>query len=119
MALVDLVIGFVVSLLIGALGIYVGARVITDRSDYEYAIITALIGSIVWWVVAALVGWIPLLGSLLAFLAWIYIINARYPGGWGKAIGIALVAFVTVWVVLFVLGALNIVSAGAIGVPGF
>ena len=118
MALLDLLIGFVVSLLIGAFGIYVGARVIADRDDYEYAILTALVGAVVWWLVAALVGWIPLLGPLLAFFAWLYVINARYPGGWGTAIGIALVAFVTVWVVLLVLNAVGFLAESALGVPG-
>ena len=115
MALLDLVIGFVVSLLVGAIGIYAGARVITDRSDFEYAIITALIGAVVWWLIATFV---PLIGSLLALLAWIYIINARYPGGWLKAIGIALVAYITVWIVLVILGVLNIIATSALGVPG-
>jgi uncharacterized membrane protein YjjP (DUF1212 family) len=127
MALIDFVIGFVVSLLIGAFGIYVGARVIANRDDYEYAIITALIGAVVWWLITALFGvitWIPVLGdiasviaSLLALVAWIYVINARYPGGWGNAIGIGLVAYVTVWVVLVILNVLGIVSLGAVGVP--
>ena len=127
MALIDFVIGFVVSLLIGAFGIYVGARVIANRDDYEYAIITALIGALVWWIISALfslVTWIPILGtlasvlaSLIALFAWIYVINARYPGGWGKAIGIGLVAYVTVWVVLWLLDLLGILSLGAVGVP--
>ena len=47
MALLDSVIVFVVSLLVGALGIYVAARVITDYDDYTYAIVTALIASLV------------------------------------------------------------------------
>ena len=127
MALIDFVIGFVVSLLIGAFGIYVGARVIANRDDYEYAIITAIIGAVVWWVITAIfsvITWIPILGtlasvfaSLLALIAWIYVINARYPGGWGNAIGIALVAYVTVWVVLVILSMLGIFSPGAVGVP--
>ena len=121
MALLDLVIGFVVSLLVGAFGIYVGARVIADRDDYEYAILTALVGAIVWWLVAALFSLIPLVGGLIgsvfALLAWIYVINARYPGGWGSAIGIALVAYLTVWVVLVVLATLDIVATSALGVP--
>jgi len=117
MALLDLLIGFVVSLLIGAFGIYVGARVIADRDDYEYAILTALVGAVVWWLVAALVGWIPLLGPLLAFFAWLYVINARYPGGWGTAIGITLVAFVTIWAVLLVLNAVGFLAESALGVP--
>ncbi|MFC4549298.1 MULTISPECIES: hypothetical protein [Halorussus] len=121
--MLNYVIGFVVSLLIGAFGIYVGARVIADRSDYEYAIITALIGSFVWWVITGLFGLIPFvggfIGALLALFAWIYIINARYPGGWGSAIGIALVAWIAVWAVLVVLNVLGFLAAGALGVPGF
>ena len=121
MALLDLVIGFVVSLLIGAFGIYVGARFIADRDDYEYAILTALVGAIVWWLVAGLFSLIPLvgglIGSVLGLLAWVYVINARYPGGWGNAIGIALVAYVTVWVVLVALSTVGLVGLDAIGVP--
>lgn len=119
MAIVETIIGFLVSLLIGALGIYVGARVIADIDDYSYAIITALIGAVIWWLVATFLGWIPLLGPILALIAWAWVINVRYPGGWGNAILIAIVAWITVWVVLFVLGALNIVSFDALGVPGF
>ncbi|WP_276300849.1 hypothetical protein [Halorussus lipolyticus] len=118
----NFVIGFVVSLLIGAFGIYVGARVIADRDDYEYAILTALVGAFVWWLVAGLFSLIPLvgglIGSILGLLAWVYVINARYPGGWGKAIGIALVAYITVWVVLFALNVVGFLSAGALGIPG-
>ena len=122
MAVLDLVIGFVVSLLIGAFGIYVGARFIADRDDYEYAILTALVGAIVWWLVAGLFSLIPLvgglIGSLLGLLAWIYVINARYPGGWGSAIGIALVAYITVWAVLVLLSTVGLVTPDALGVPG-
>jgi hypothetical protein len=52
MAIVDSVVVFVVSLLIGALGIYVGARAVVGSDDYSYATVTALIGAIVWVVVA-------------------------------------------------------------------
>ncbi|MFC7080757.1 hypothetical protein [Halorussus caseinilyticus] len=118
----NFVIGFVVSLLIGAFGIYVGARVIADRDDYEYAILTALVGAFVWWLVAGLFSIIPivggLIGSVLGLLAWVYVINARYPGGWGNAVGIALVAYLTVWVVLVLLNSVGLLASGALGVPG-
>ncbi len=121
-ALLNFVIGFVVSLLVGAFGIYVGARVIADRNDYEYAILTALVGAFVWWLVAGLFSLVPivggLVGSVLGLLAWVYVINARYPGGWGSAIGIALVAYVTVWVVLVLLNTVDLLASGALGVPG-
>ena len=53
MALVDSIVVFIVSLFIGALGIYAGARVVADYDYYTYAIVTALIGAIVWAVVAS------------------------------------------------------------------
>lgn len=118
MALIESIIGFVVSLLIGALGVYVGARVIVDYEDYTYAIVTALIGALVWYVVALLLGWIPFLGPLLALIAYIAVVNWRYPGGWLEAIGIALVAWIAVLVVTYVLAAIGIASPEALGVPG-
>lgn len=118
MALVDNLTVFLVSLLVGAFGIYVGGHVVTDRDDYTYAIVTALLGAIVWVVVATLVGWIPLLGPLLALLAYIALINYRYPGGWTRALLIAVVAWLVVLAVLYALAVFEITSFGAVGVPG-
>ncbi|MFP8957110.1 hypothetical protein ACLI4Y_10300 [Natrialbaceae archaeon A-CW3] len=109
---------FVVSLLIGALGIYVGARVIVDTEDYTYAVVTALIGAVVWAVVGLFLGWIPLLGPALVLLAYLAVINARYPGGWVQAAAITLVAWVSVLVVLYVLAFLGVTTFDAAGVPG-
>jgi hypothetical protein len=114
MAIIESAIAFVVGLLIGALGIYVGARVIVDYEDYTYAIVTALIATLVW----IFLGWIPLLGPILALVAYIAIINWRYPGGWLQAIGIALIAWIAAFVVLYVLAVVGITSFSAIGVPG-
>lgn len=118
MGLVESLIVFVVSLLIGALGIYAGARVVTGRDDYSYAIITALIASILWVVVAFFLGWIPLLGPLLALLVYVGVINMRYPGNWVSAIGIALLAWLTSLIVLYALAVVGFTSFDAIGVPG-
>lgn len=112
------VIVFVVSLLIGALGIYVGAKVVAGVEDYTYAIVTALIGAIVWGVVGFFFGWVPLLGPLLVFIAYLAVINWRYPGGWVDAIVITLIAWIAVLVVLYVLALGGLVSFDAVGVPG-
>ncbi len=109
---------FLVSLLIGALGIYVGARVIVGAGDYDHAIVTALIGAIVWAVVGFFVGWIPLLGPLLALIAYIAVINVRYPGDWTAAAMIGVVAWVTVLIALYVLAAVGVTGFEAVGVPG-
>lgn len=118
MALIDSVVVFLVSLLIGALGIYVGARVVSDYDDYTYAIVTALIGAIIWGVVGFLFGWIPLFGPVLVLLAYVGVINWRYPGGWVDAILIALVAWIATLAVLYALALLDLASFGAVGVPG-
>lgn len=116
---IDTLVVFVVSLLIGALGIYLGAMVIVDAEDYTYAIITALIGAIVWAVVGFFLGWIPLLGPLLVFVAYLAVINARYPGGWVDAAAITIVAWLSVLIVLYVLAFLGVTGFEAVGVPGF
>lgn len=109
---------FLVSLLLGALGIYVGARLIVGAGDFNHAIVTALIGAIVWAVAGALVGWIPLLGPLLALIAYVAVINFRYPSEWTAAAMIAIVAWVTVLIALYALAFLGITGFEAIGVPG-
>lgn len=118
MSLVESLVVFVVSLLIGALGIYLGASLIVDAEDYTYAIVTALIGAIVWGVVGFFFGWIPLLGPLLVFVAYLAVINARYPGGWVQAVGITLVAWVSVLIVLYILAIVGVTGFEAVGVPG-
>ncbi|RQG97162.1 hypothetical protein [Natrarchaeobius chitinivorans] len=116
--MIDSLIVFAISLLIGAIGIYAGAKVIVDAEDYTYAIITALIGAIVWGVVGFFFGWIPLLGPLLVFVAYLAVINARYPGGWVDAAAITIVAWLSVLVVLYVLAFLGVTGFDAVGVPG-
>lgn len=116
--MIENLIVFGVSLLIGALGIFLGAKVIVDAENYTYAVITALIGAIVWAVVGFFFGWIPLLGPLLVFVAYLAVINARYPGGWVDAAAITIVAWISVLVVLYVLAILGVTGFEAVGVPG-
>lgn len=109
---------FVISLFIGAIGIYTGARLLIDRdTGFRRAIVTAFIGAIIWGVVAFFVGWIPILGPVLTLLAWIGFINWQYPGGWMTAAGIGVISWIVALVILYVLGLFGIVRLGVIGVP--
>ena len=117
-ALIDSIVVFIVSLLIGALSIYTGARVVVGYDGYTYATVTALIGAITRAVVSFFLGWIPFVGPLLALIAYIAVIKARYPGGWVKAILIALVAWIASIIVLYVLAAIGFASFEVVGVPG-
>ncbi|ELY49567.1 hypothetical protein [Natronorubrum sulfidifaciens] len=116
--MIDNLVVFVVSLLIGAVGIYAGAKVIVDAENYTYAVVTALLGAIVWSLVGLFFGWIPLLGPLLVFIAYLAVINARYPGGWVDAAAITIVAWLSVLVVLYVLALVGATGFDAVGVPG-
>lgn len=118
MAVVDSLVVLVVSFLVGVIGIYIGARVVTDVESLGKAAITALIGAIVWGIVAFLFGWIPLLGPLLALVAYVGVVNWQYPGGWGSAAVIAVIAWLSAIVILYVLAFLGLVGFEALGVPG-
>jgi hypothetical protein len=95
-ALLESLIVFVVSLLVGGLGIYAGSRVCTNTHSYERALVTALLGAVVWASAGFFVGWIPLFGPLLVLVAYLAVVNWQYPGGWATAAGIALVLDVVV-----------------------
>lgn len=118
-AIVSAVFVFLVSLLVGAVAIRFGAQVMIDSDiGFRRAIITAVIGAIVYAVVGFFLGWVPLLGPLLMLVAWIGVINWQYPGGWGTAIGIGVVAWIVAVAILFGLSAIGIVTPEALGVPG-
>lgn len=113
-AFIGSVVAFVVALLVGGLAIYVSASIVADVQDYGHAVVTALVGAVGW----ALFSWIPLIGTLLALVVWIGVINWRYPGGWTQAAIIGVVAWLSALVILFVLNTVFGIGIGAFGVPG-
>lgn len=108
---------FVASLVTGGLGIYVGARLIVDEDDPVHALVTGLIGALIWIVGGVIVGWIPLLGQLLVLFVYAWMVDRRYPGDRVAAVQIALVAWAVTLLVLSILAALGYVTYEAVGVP--
>ena len=106
-------VAFLVALLVGGLAIYISASIVVDADDYSHAVITALLGAIGW----ALTAWIPLVGLVVALVVWIGVINWRYPGGWGNAALIGLVAWLAALVILYVLNVVLELGIAAFGVP--
>jgi hypothetical protein len=115
---VSAVLVFVVNLIIGAIGIYTGARLLIDQeTGFGRAIATAFLGAIIWAVVAFFVGWIPIIGPILTLIVWVGVINSQYPGGWGTAAGIGFVSWIVVLIILYILNLIGLVGLNAMGVP--
>ena len=112
------VITFAVSLLIGGFAIHVAAKYAVYTGSrgltFEHAVITALLGAVVW----ALLAWIPLIGSLFALVGWVSVVRWRYPGGWVKAGVTGIAAWAAAVVVLAALELVGVGSVSAFGIPG-
>lgn len=111
---VGTIISFVVALLVGGLAIYIAANLVAGVDDFEHAVVTAFIGAVAW----AIGSLIPLVGTLVALVAWIWVIKWRYPGGWKDAAIIGLLAWVSALVIIFVLDTVLGLGISAFGVPG-
>ncbi len=109
-----LVVSFLAALLIGGLAIYVSAQFVVDVDNYGNAVVTASLGALAW----TLTAWIPLFGSIIALVAWVTVINWRYPGGWIKAAIIGVGAWLSALLILLVLNAVFRLGIGASGIPG-
>lgn len=121
------IVTFVVALLVGGLGIYVGGRVIADQGDYGHAVWTALLGALGWALTGGLIalvgGWIPILGIVfeaagfvVGLVVYLLIVNLRYRGGWIDAALIAAIAWGSSVVVLFLISPL-LGPIDVVGVP--
>ena len=110
----DRLLAFAASLLVGGAAIHAGAHVAAETRSYAHAVLTALLGALVW----ALFEPVPLVGSLLALVAWVALIKWRYRGGWLRAALVGGAAWAAAVVALAALELLGLGSVSALGVPG-
>lgn len=122
MGLISGLVSFVIGVFVGGFGIYVGSQLVVGEGDYAQAVTTALVGAVVWGLIDLFIGSIPLLGPLfaplVAFAAYLTVLNAMYPGDWIEAFGIALVAWLTLLFALLVLRPFGLGWLSGVGVPG-
>ena len=119
MAVVDSILIFVLSLLVGTVAILAGVRLVVDRdAGFANAAVTALIGAIAWAITSFFVGWVPILGVVLMLVVWVGVINWRYPGGWGTAVAIGFVAWIVAVALVYAFAVIGFVTPDALGIPG-
>jgi len=110
----DRLVVFAGSLLVGGVAIHAAATQFGAAGEYGDAVLTALLGAIAW----SLLDGIPLVGGLLALVAWVAVIKWRYPVGWLRASLVGVGAWAVATVVLAGLAILGVGSLDALGVPG-
>ena len=119
MPLVDAVVVFVLSLLVGTVSILVGARLVVDsEATIANATFTALVGALIWAASSYFLGWLPLVGVFFMLVAWIGVLNWRYPGGWTTAVGIGFTAWLIAVAIVYGVAAAGLVAPEALGIPG-
>lgn len=118
MSAIETLAVFAASFLVGAVGVHMGARVFTHLESYRRPLAVAAAGGVVWAVGQATVGSIPLLGPLLALGGYLVAVAWLYPGGRSTAGGIALVAWLASWTLLFCLGEASVAGFETFGLPG-
>lgn len=113
------VASFAVNLLLGGGALFVAARYVTYRDDFrsngfEHALVTALLGAVIWAVLAT----VPVAGVVLAFVGWFAVVHYRYPGDWLRTGVTAAAAWAAAVVLLAALEVVGVRSVTALGVPG-
>jgi len=106
MAILEIVVGFLISLLVSAIIIYLAAKLLGETEGFGTAILVALIGSVIFAIVYYFlgVGWIA---AIVGGLAWLFALGSLYKIGWVKSFFIAVVIWLFATFVGWVLPNLN------------
>ncbi|MGM5482724.1 MAG: hypothetical protein ACQESF_04645 [Nanobdellota archaeon] len=93
MALLETLIGFLISLVISGIIIYLATKLFGETKGFGTAIMAALIGAIIFSIAAYFlsVGWIA---SVIGGIAWLIALSSLYNMGWLKALIVAVVIWV-------------------------
>lgn len=114
---------FVVSMLVGGVGNYVGIRLVSDQHpSYPHAVISSVISAAVWAGVSfglnvTAMGITPFAGALLALVVWIVVLYFRYAGGIPTAVPAGISAWIISGAVLYFIALYTGYPFRAIGIP--
>lgn len=90
MYLIDVLAGFVAAFLLFGPAIHAGLQLLPDEPAVEYpvAAATALVGVLVGGLVDGLLGWLPVVGILLAPLAWSAVVRRFAGASWPASVAV-------------------------------
>jgi len=93
MVFLEVLIGFLVSLVISAVIIYLATKLLGEEEGFGTALLTAFVGTVIFAIVFYFigVGWVA---SLIGGVAWLIALGSLYEIGWLKAFVIAVVIWV-------------------------
>lgn len=102
MAWLEVIIGFLISLVISGVIIYLATKLFGEKEGFGTAILAAFIGAIIYAIAAYFlgVGWIA---ALIGGIAWLIALGSLYSIGWLKSLAIAVVIWIFATIVSLVL----------------
>ncbi|HLD86740.1 MAG TPA: hypothetical protein VJB12_01635 [Candidatus Nanoarchaeia archaeon] len=106
MAVLEIVLGFLASLIISAVVIYIAAKLLGEQEGFGTATAAALIGALIFAAASYIIGtgWIA---ALAAGIAWLIALGNLYSIGWFKSLAIAVAIWVLATIVSVVLPTLT------------
>lgn len=102
MAIIEVLLGFFISLVISAVVIYLATKLFGETEGFSTAILAALAGAIIFAIVSYFIGggWIA---ALVGGIAWLIALGSLYKIGWLKSLLIAVIIWVIATIVSMVL----------------
>lgn len=101
MAYIEILLGFLISLAISTIVIYVATKLFGEKKGLDTAVTAAVCGAVIWAIASYFTsqGWIAL---LIGGIAWIIALGSLYKIGWIKSFLVTVVIWViVVWVFAF------------------
>jgi len=101
MALLEALLGFLISLVISAVIIYLAAKLLGEKEGFGTAVSAAFIGAIIFALMSYfIIGWVA---AFIGGISWLIALGILYKIGWLKSLAIAVIIWVFATIVSWVL----------------
>lgn len=102
MEYIGVLIGFLASMIISTIVIYVAAKLLGEKEGLGTALLAALVGTVIFMLVHYLIG-IGWIATLIGGIAWLIALGTLYSIGWIKSFVIAVIIWIFAAIVSLVL----------------